>query len=86
MHLALQPIFVRLLDYSKSRFSRNTMAMTRAVSYAREPVSQGLVTHGGAVTDTNRLQCLYSKDNNLPPVPITVQSDIPVLKLETNTS
>ena len=53
MHLALQPIFVRLLDYSKSRFFPNTMAVTRAVCHGQESMCQGPVSHGGAVTDTN---------------------------------
>ena len=64
MHLVLQPIFVRLVYYSKSRFSPNKMAVTTAVSNGREPMCQGPVTHGGAVTDTNSIQRLYSKETS----------------------
>ena len=62
MHLELPPIFVRLVDCSKSRYFPNTLAVTRAVSHGSEPVCQGHVTPGGAVADTNSLQCLYSKN------------------------
>ena len=37
------------------------MAVTRAVSHAREPVCQCQVAHGGADKEPNRIQCLYSK-------------------------
>ena len=52
---------------SKSRYSLNTMAVTRAAGHGRAPACQGPVTHGGAVADTTAYSVCIPKSRHRRP-------------------